>query len=57
MGEIAEMILEGVICQYCGTLIDGEETGYPRTCNDCIADEKKERRRKDERKAGSHRHK
>jgi predicted Zn-ribbon and HTH transcriptional regulator len=52
MGEIAEMILEGVICQYCGSLIDGEETGYPRTCDDC-----KERRIQDERKAGSHRHK
>jgi|GEM_PF-1785760 len=36
MGDIAEMILEGVLCQVCGELIDGEEPGYPRDCESCI---------------------
>lgn len=32
MGENAEMVLEGILCQFCGDLIDGESTGYPRSC-------------------------
>lgn len=32
MGEIAEAMIEGLFCQYCGVLIDGEEPGYPRSC-------------------------
>lgn len=39
MGEIAEAMLDGLFCQYCGELIDGEETGYPRSCPSCEEDE------------------
>ncbi len=40
MGEIAEMHLNGTLCQYCGSVFDdiisGEESpGYPRSCEDC----------------------
>lgn len=40
MGEIAEMILEGTLCQHCGGLMediteDSQAPGYPRTCEDC----------------------
>jgi hypothetical protein len=35
MGEIAEMMLNGFYCEQCGSLIDGEEPGYPRKCEDC----------------------
>lgn len=35
MGEAAELIIEGVLCQVCGGMIDGEESGYPRSCEDC----------------------
>lgn len=35
MGEIAEAMLEGLFCQACGELIDGEEPGYPRDCPGC----------------------
>jgi hypothetical protein len=35
MGEIAEMILEGILCQVCGEYIDDEPCGYPRTCEEC----------------------
>lgn len=45
MSEIADMILEGTLCQECGGLIEdliptiGEELlgapGHPRECEDC----------------------
>lgn len=31
MGEIAEMMLDGTLCQYCGEYI-GDDCGYPRSC-------------------------
>lgn len=39
MGEAANMVLDGLLCQCCGELIDGEEVGYPRTCEGCGGDE------------------
>ncbi len=35
MGEIAEMTLNGLLCEECGAYVDGEEPGYPRKCEDC----------------------
>jgi len=34
MGDSADMILEGILCEICGEYI-GEEVGYPRTCTGC----------------------
>ena len=34
MGEIAESIVDGELCQSCGVYI-GMACGYPRTCNHC----------------------
>lgn len=39
MGEIAEMMLDGTLCQVCGSVIDGGTPGYPRYCEDCAKDE------------------
>jgi len=36
MGEIADQILHGVLCQECGGYINGEAAGIPRTCDDCL---------------------
>ena len=36
MGEVAEMMLDGTLCQVCGGVIDGTTPGYPRTCEDCL---------------------
>lgn len=34
MGEIAEMMLNGLMCEGCGVFMDDfEETGYPRYCS------------------------
>lgn len=35
MGDIADGIINGFWCQECGCLVDGEEPGYPRICEDC----------------------
>jgi hypothetical protein len=41
MGEITEMILEGILCEGCGVYIeDGEAHGYPRRCENCTEGEK-----------------
>ncbi len=34
MGEIADMMLEGAMCQWCGEFIDNE-TGFPTVCPGC----------------------
>ena len=38
MGEVAEMMLDGTLCEQCGTFI-GEPVGYPRLCSDCANDD------------------
>jgi hypothetical protein len=52
MGEIAEMVLEGVLCEQCGCLIDGDEPGYPRLCEDCERENKPKKRRKKAKRNG-----
>ncbi len=39
MGEIAEMMLDGTMCQVCGEFMDGEPAGYPMTCGGCESDD------------------
>ena len=44
MGEIADMIINGFLCQQCGQYMpDYEEPGYPRTCPDCEKENRKEK--------------
>lgn len=38
MGEIAEMMVDGTLCQRCGVFLDGDSPGYPRYCQDCAED-------------------
>lgn len=35
MGEIADMMLDGTLCEGCGEYLDGEGFGIPRYCNGC----------------------
>lgn len=35
MGDITDMILEGLLCELCGQYIESEPQGYPRLCGDC----------------------
>jgi Zn finger protein HypA/HybF involved in hydrogenase expression len=35
MGEIAEMMLDGTLCEGCGVHLGGSANGFPRRCRDC----------------------
>jgi len=41
MTSVAELILEGTLCEYCGEFI-GEPVGYPRKCEGCLWEEEGE---------------
>lgn len=43
MGESAEAMLDGTMCQVCGEYLGGDE-GYPVTCAGCRQDERRELR-------------
>jgi hypothetical protein len=48
MGEIAGMVLDGILCEECGSIIDGIAAGYPRKCDYCIIETKNDlKKRKD----------
>lgn len=38
MGDIADMMLDGTLCEGCGVFMDGEAVDYPRLCADCAKD-------------------
>lgn len=38
MGEIADMMIEGLLCETCGVYIDSPADGYPRRCRGCADD-------------------
>lgn len=35
MGDIADAMLSGVLCQICGEYLGGEGDGFPVTCGGC----------------------
>lgn len=43
MGEIAEMMLDGTLCEGCGVYMPGEGYGVPRRCRDCRPSKKKQK--------------
>ena len=51
MGEIAEMIMMGYLCQKCGTFIDMDGAlGFPRSCDCCDVDEIRKLKNKNKKK-------
>lgn len=50
MGDISDMMMEGILCQQCGVIMEDmipdangkqrEVPGYPRTCDDCRKEDK-----------------
>jgi len=36
MSETTDLVLEGVLCETCGGLIDETPVGHPRRCGECI---------------------
>ena len=45
MGEIADMMLDGTMCQWCGEWLHGGEDGpgYPGLCSACAREERRTR--------------
>lgn len=35
MGEIAEMMMEGMLCQCCGVYLESSKGDYPQMCYSC----------------------
>ncbi|MFD2705477.1 hypothetical protein [Salibacterium lacus] len=39
MGDMADMMMDGTLCECCGGIVDDDEMteapGYPQTCDDC----------------------
>lgn len=40
MGDIADMMLDGTLCERCGEYIDEQQPGHPRLCSGCNDDRK-----------------
>jgi len=40
MGEIADAMLDGTLCEGCGGYLEGEGEGYPVRCADCQRDDR-----------------
>ena len=45
MSYFDDYIADGLCCQICGAYIDGEEPGFPRTCDECLKYEKQKKER------------
>jgi Zn finger protein HypA/HybF involved in hydrogenase expression len=43
MGDVADMMLDGTLCEGCGVYLEGEAPGYPRYCTSCKHDHWKEK--------------
>ncbi len=39
MGDAADDILDGLVCEVCGEVIDEEAPGYARQCRSCSGGE------------------
>jgi Zn finger protein HypA/HybF involved in hydrogenase expression len=40
MGEIAEMMLDGTLCEGCGVFLNAEPEGFPCRCGSCARESK-----------------
>jgi hypothetical protein len=40
MGDIADMMLDGTLCEGCGVALDGDSPGHPRYCGCCRRERK-----------------
>lgn len=40
MGEVAEMMLDGTLCEKCGVALCGDSPGFPRYCSKQCAEDR-----------------
>tara|TARA_B100000614_G_scaffold262909_1_gene300667 strand:+ start:169338 stop:169856 length:519 start_codon:yes stop_codon:yes gene_type:complete len=53
MGDMADAIIEGLFCEGCGQVIDGDSPGFPRKCNECGGSKPKSKKKRRSRGKGS----
>lgn len=46
MGDIADMMLDGTLCECCGVFIDNNDADVPRKCAHCARETKPQTQRK-----------
>jgi hypothetical protein len=39
MGEIADMMIGGEMCAWCGVWLESQEMGFPVLCHDCHSEQ------------------
>ncbi len=44
MGEIAEMMMDGTLCEGCGVFLNDDVPGYPCRCGDCAREARADRK-------------
>lgn len=52
MSYFDDYVADGLCCNVCGAYIDGEEPGYPRTCDDCLEYERQQIKRQQYKASG-----
>ena len=52
MSFYEDYVADGLCCNVCGSYIDGEEPGYPRTCDDCLEYERQEKKKQKQKATG-----
>ena len=40
MGEVADMMLDGTLCEGCGVYIEGDAEGFPRYCSEACRNDR-----------------
>jgi len=45
LGDVANMMIDGTLCQECGAYLDGDSPGHPRNCGNCTGSQFHRRRR------------
>jgi len=43
MGDVADMMLDGILCESCGVFLNDEPQGYPCYCSDCATFKSKQK--------------
>jgi Zn finger protein HypA/HybF involved in hydrogenase expression len=39
MGDVADMMIDGTLCEGCGVYLEGESHGVPRYCTGCMSND------------------
>lgn len=46
MGDIADAIMNGELCEICAAYVEDEPQGFPQKCNDCKPKKKRKKKKR-----------